>query len=125
MRCGKPVLKDGQMCTKTDGQPWPCREEGEAAGSIEVDGLIVRIGDNYGTPVMALKDPYAPSRSYPAGVCDTTGVRRYAITCICATYADNWGVCADWERGGNGRCVFCDHEKACHSKRRPATATCG
>lgn len=62
MRCGKPVLKDGQMCTKTDGQPWPCREEGEAAGSILVDGLIVRVGDNYGAPVMNLKDPYAQEK---------------------------------------------------------------
>lgn len=59
-RCGREVLKDGQMCKATDGQPWPCREEGEEAGSIEADGLIIRIGDNYGAPIMHLEDPYAP-----------------------------------------------------------------
>ncbi len=48
------------MCKAAKGQSWPCREEGEEAASIEVDGLIVRIGDNYGAPVMHLEDPYAP-----------------------------------------------------------------
>jgi hypothetical protein len=45
--------------------------------------------------------------------CDSTSVRRFAQTCACPTYASNWGPCGGFEQGSNGRCVYCDHEKAC------------
>ena len=51
---------------------------------------------------------------YPAGVCVTTNTERLAVNCNCSTYPENLGVCKTWERGGNGRCVYCDHEKDCH-----------
>ncbi len=43
---------------------WPCRSEDDGA-SIEVGGLIVRIGDRQGAPVMHLEDPYAPDPPKP------------------------------------------------------------
>jgi hypothetical protein len=54
-------------------------------------------------------------RMYPATeACDTTGVRRFQVVCACLTYKDNWGVCAAFEEGANGRCVYCDHTELCH-----------
>lgn len=37
----------------------PCRAEDDGQ-TIEVNGLILRVGDRYGAPIMAVKDPYAP-----------------------------------------------------------------
>lgn len=37
----------------------PCRAD-EDGQTIEVMGLILRVGDRYGVPVMQPKDPYAP-----------------------------------------------------------------
>lgn len=34
--------------------------------------------------------------------------------CACPTYPGNLGPCKTWERGGNGRCVYCDHTLLCH-----------
>lgn len=38
---------------------WPCRSEDDGQ-TIEVNGLILRVGDRYGAPIMDVKDPYAP-----------------------------------------------------------------
>lgn len=54
-------------------------------------------------------------RVYQAGVCETTVTERRAIKCNCPTYPENLGVCDTWESGGNDRCVYCDHEKECHT----------
>ena len=49
------------------------------------------------------------------GLCDTTSTPRYAnVRCKCSTYPENLGPCRTWEAGGNGRCVYCDHEQDCH-----------
>lgn len=49
------------------------------------------------------------------GRCDTTETERFAFQgCACATYAGNKGPCATYEPGVNDRCVYCDHDKACH-----------
>ena len=51
----------------------------------------------------------------PQGLCDTTSTPRfYNPLCKCPTYPDNLGPCAEWEEGGNGMCVYCDHEQGCH-----------
>ncbi len=36
--------------------------------------------------------------------------------CECC-HANDHGACPTYERGGNGRCVYCDHDKDCHSLR--------
>jgi hypothetical protein len=49
------------------------------------------------------------------GVCETTGTERFLNPeCRCPTYPGNLGPCVEFEAGGNGRCVYCDHERACH-----------
>lgn len=49
------------------------------------------------------------------GFCETTMTPRYEQTrCECPTYPGNLGPCRTWEQGGNGRCVYCDHEEICH-----------
>jgi hypothetical protein len=49
-------------------------------------------------------------------VCDTTMTPRLPMTlCLgCGTYPGNLGPCEEFEEGGNGRCVYCDHALACH-----------
>ena len=50
------------------------------------------------------------------GLCETTLTERFANPeCTCATYESNLGPCKIFEAGANGRCVYCDHEKECHS----------
>lgn len=50
------------------------------------------------------------------GLCDTTSTPRFFNpACKCPTYAGNLGPCKTYEEGGNGRCVYCDHEAVCHS----------
>jgi hypothetical protein len=57
-------------------------------------------------------------RTYPAtDACATTGTQRFVTRCACPTYPDNWGTCATFESGENGRCVYCDHAKRCHDTR--------
>ena len=53
-------------------------------------------------------------RTYPGGICETTNTSRRATECDCPTYPENLGPCFRWERGGNGRCAYCDHNEACH-----------
>lgn len=54
-------------------------------------------------------------RHYPASsACSTTMTPRLAVVCECPTYHDNEGVCATFEEGSNGRCVYCDHTQFCH-----------
>lgn len=54
---------------------------------------------------------------YSQGRCETTGTVRYFNPwCKCPTYPDNLGPCAEWEEGGNGRCVYCDHTLVCHAQ---------
>jgi hypothetical protein len=51
----------------------------------------------------------------PQGVCETTSTPRFFnALCECKTYAGNLGPCLTWEEGGNGRCVYCDHDEQCH-----------
>lgn len=58
-------------------------------------------------------------RAYPAtDACATTGTPRFATTCDCLTYPDNWGCCATFEAGSNSRCVYCDHGEPCHSNQQ-------
>ena len=50
-------------------------------------------------------------------VCDTTMTpRNPAESCVCEVRTDLMGPCDDYEVGGNGRCVYCDHECVCHQK---------
>ena len=63
-RCGRPITKPDQVC-------WVglLRKSGSFARFscvppsdntvIEVDGLLIKTGDNYGKPVPILEDPYA------------------------------------------------------------------
>jgi len=46
--------------------------------------------------------------------CATTQTPRFRRVCRCPTYLANWGACDECIVGSNGRCVFCDHEQACH-----------
>ncbi len=49
------------------------------------------------------------------GLCDTTMTPRVAAHwCACLNRTDEIGPCLTWEKGDNGRCVFCDHEFYCH-----------
>ena len=51
----------------------------------------------------------------PQGLCDTTMTPRFFNEhCKCPTYPENLGPCENWEKGGNGRCVYCDHAVECH-----------
>ncbi len=51
----------------------------------------------------------------PQGRCETTGTPRYALpSCACGTYAGNLGPCAAYRGGAVRRCVYCDHDLACH-----------
>jgi len=50
-------------------------------------------------------------------LCDTTMTPRNPIdTCVCIERTDEMGPCDKFEAGGNGRCVYCDHEEGCHPK---------
>lgn len=47
--------------------------------------------------------------------CDTTMTPRNPVdTCVCIERTDEMGPCDKFEAGGNGRCVYCDHEIRCH-----------
>ena len=47
--------------------------------------------------------------------CETTETPRLPRDCCtCGDESDGMGPCPYWELGGNGRCVYCDHKKACH-----------
>src|SRR6266851_3316472 len=49
------------------------------------------------------------------GLCETTLTERFTNpNCCCPTYSNNLGPCKSYEQGGNGRCVYCDHEEVCH-----------
>lgn len=55
----------------------------------------------------------------PQGRCDVTETLRFANrACNCRTYTGNLGPCADHEAGGNGRCVYCDHELTCRPEEK-------
>ena len=43
------------------------------------------------------------------------GCRYKTSGCGCCHSVDQ-GACTSFENGANGRCVFCDHSKECHSK---------
>lgn len=47
------------------------------------------------------------------GCCETTLTERFESKCSCQTYPGNLGPCKEHELGGNGRCVYCDHEMGC------------
>lgn len=50
-----------------------------------------------------------------ASVCDTTMTPRNAAhLCCCVKRTDEMGPCDAFEVGDNARCVYCDHEGACH-----------
>jgi hypothetical protein len=68
-------------------------------------------GGSMAMPHMAIGDSQ--------GLCETTSTERFFNPwCSCPTYPGNLGPCKTWEMGGNGRCVYCDHEVACHSQLR-------
>ena len=51
------------------------------------------------------------------GLCSTTQTERFEVKdCKCPTYPGNLGPCITFEKGANGRCVYCDHEKECCEK---------
>lgn len=51
------------------------------------------------------------------GLCETTLTERFEnLDCKCATYQGNLGPCAAHEKGGNDRCVYCDHDMTCKPK---------
>ena len=52
------------------------------------------------------------------GQCSTTLTHRFWISnCECGTYEENLGPCMTWNEGNEvGRCVYCDHDIACHRK---------
>ena len=39
---------------------------------------------------------------------------RAPARCCAHEHQTDTGVCATFERGTNGRCVYCDHEEKCH-----------
>jgi hypothetical protein len=62
-------------------------------------------------------EPPQPPRQKSQGLCEVTSTERFDIGgCDCPTYPGNLGPCAEYELGGNGRCVYCDHTEACHAK---------
>lgn len=40
--------------------------------------------------------------------------------CGCC-HAVDLGACPKFEKGANGRCVYCDHGKECHTRKNPKT----
>jgi hypothetical protein len=67
-----------------------------------------------------------PAKPVPQGRCETTLTERFSNPeCRCPTYAGNLGPCAQHEVGGNGRCVYCDHELTCHPASVDEAATIG
>ncbi len=57
LRCGCPITGPNQTCY-WKGQRWPCVPPSDNT-VIQVDGLLIKTGDNYGKPVPILDDPYA------------------------------------------------------------------
>ena len=55
-RCGRPIKHDGQTCF-FKGARWLCVSPSDNT-VIQVDGLLLRTGDNYGKPVPILEDYY-------------------------------------------------------------------
>ena len=55
-RCGRPITKPDQNCV-WKGARWPCIPPSDNT-VIEVDGLLIKTGDNYGKPVPILEDHY-------------------------------------------------------------------
>ena len=55
-RCGRPITKPDQTCF-FKGARWPCIPPSDNT-VIEVDGLLIKTGDNYGKPVPILEDYY-------------------------------------------------------------------
>ena len=53
--------------------------------------------------------------SVSQGRCESTFTERFwPVNCECSTYDGNMGPCAEFEAGGNGLCVYCDHLAECH-----------
>lgn len=70
-----------------------------------------------GFPTKPVLQPGKLMRTYPAvHACGTTLTPRFEVTCECPTYSSNAGVCKTFEAGLNGRCVYCDHTRLCHSE---------
>lgn len=89
--------------------------------SIEVDADLARALDGCAAPPKPAPVPPAEGAGAPQGLCDTTLTERFANPdCRCDTYAGNLGPCKTFEMGQGGRCVYCDHEAACHPS--PAVA---
>lgn len=55
-RCGRPITGPDQTCVWR-GARWPCIPPSDNT-VIEVDGLLIKTGDNYGQPVEILDDYY-------------------------------------------------------------------
>lgn len=103
-----------------------CRKQSTAivrAVDIAMKRLLSEQRDNSPATGVSPKESSSVSdisQTSPAseGRCDTTLTERFDIGgCGCATYEGNvGGPCKTFERGVNGRCVYCDHEKSCHDK---------
>ncbi len=82
----------------------------------EVESVRHRLADMKMAGRIAYELASRPALS-AQGPCETTGTMRFKNPlCKCPTYQGNLGPCIDFEEGGNGRCVYCDHEKGCHDQ---------
>lgn len=80
-----------------------------------VRGGRVRAAHRRQPTAAELEATRATSRRAAQGRCATTLTERFHNpACRCPTYPTNLGPCVAFEAGGNGRCVYCDHEHACH-----------
>lgn len=42
------------------------------------------------------------------------------VSCDCGCcHAVDYGACPEFEKGGNGRCAYCDHAEKCHNHKKP------
>ena len=58
-------------------------------------------------------------------LCDTTMTpRNPAHLCCCVKRTDEMGPCDTCQVGMGGRCVFCDHEGACHGPNETPRNIC-
>lgn len=72
VRCGQPILTDGQVCRGIQGQRWLCVAPGDPM-LANLGGVRVSAGRDYGRPTEVPADPYG------AGVTDASPLRARAV----------------------------------------------